>query len=69
MRFKRILPRLAIIPVIALLTSGCSGFNGSGSISPATFLLPGLMKADPMPEQNRDRLPASEPVKVLAQSR
>jgi hypothetical protein len=27
--------------------AGCSGINASGSVSPATFFLPGLMKADP----------------------
>jgi len=27
---------------IALLGAGCGGFSGSHSVSPATFLLPGL---------------------------
>jgi hypothetical protein len=39
--------RLAIIPVLAFLATGCSGINASGTISPATFLLPGLGKAQP----------------------
>jgi len=26
--------------------TGCSGINAGGSVSPATFLLPGLMKTD-----------------------
>src|SRR5437867_1447374 len=35
--------QLAIIPVSALLLgTGCSGINASGSVSPATFFLPGL---------------------------
>jgi hypothetical protein len=29
------------------LFSGCGGFSGSHSVSPATLLLPGLLKADP----------------------
>ncbi len=31
------------------LFSGCGGFSGSHSVSPATILLPGLLKADPAP--------------------
>ena len=30
-----------------LAATGCSGINATGSVSPATFFLPGLMKADP----------------------
>jgi hypothetical protein len=53
---------------LLLLTVGCSGINASKSISPATFLLPGLMKADP-PSQNPDpTLPEikSEPSQTVA---
>jgi len=32
------------------LGAGCSGINMSPSVSPATFLLPGLLKADPPPQ-------------------
>jgi hypothetical protein len=32
------------------LVAGCSGINMSPSVSPATFLLPGLLKADPPPQ-------------------
>jgi hypothetical protein len=35
----------------AALFSGCGGFSGSHSVSPATILLPGLLKAEPMPPQ------------------
>lgn len=34
---------------LVLLTAGCGGFSGSHSVSPASFLLPGLLKADPPP--------------------
>lgn len=34
---------------VAALFSGCGGFNGSHTVSPATILLPGLLKADPVP--------------------
>jgi hypothetical protein len=43
-------PRLAMLASLALLGlagAGCSGINANGSVSPATFFLPGLMKADP----------------------
>jgi hypothetical protein len=29
------------------LLTGCGGVQGSHSVSPATFLLPGLMKVEP----------------------
>ena len=40
------------IACVALLAlgAGCSGINMSPSVSPATFLLPGLLKADPPPQ-------------------
>jgi len=30
-----------------MVVSGCSGVNASHSVSPATFLLPGLLKTAP----------------------
>lgn len=40
---------LGIFVVACLLVagSGCSGVNSTHSVSPATFLIPGLMKARP----------------------
>jgi len=32
---------------LTLLCTGCSGINAQGSVSPATFLLPGLMQVQP----------------------
>lgn len=41
---------LAILSTGALLmNAGCSGINASHSISPASFFLPGLLKAEPPP--------------------
>jgi hypothetical protein len=45
----------ALLPLIALLSGGCGGINASQSVSPATFLIPGLLKATPPP-------PANEPL-------
>ena len=36
--------RLAMIPALLLLGIGCSGVNSSHSISPASFLIPGLLQ-------------------------
>jgi hypothetical protein len=40
---------LAMLALLTLSNAGCSGINAGGSISPASFFLPGLMKADPPP--------------------
>jgi hypothetical protein len=34
---------------VALMATGCGGFSGSHSVSPASFLLPGLLKNEPPP--------------------
>jgi hypothetical protein len=39
--------RLAMLALLMMAVAGCSGINAGGSVSPATFFLPGLMKADP----------------------
>lgn len=41
--------------------TGCSGINASSSVSPATFLIPGLMQVDPKPEQPDTSLPVPTP--------
>jgi hypothetical protein len=49
---------LVLLPALSFLGAGCSGINTSGSASPATFLLPGLLKADPPPAKSEPTLPA-----------
>jgi hypothetical protein len=49
-----------------LLGAGCSGINASQSVSPATFLLPGLMQANPPPAHPDVILPAEEPSTEVA---
>jgi len=47
---------------------GCSGINHTQSVSPATFLLPGLLKADPPPPSHPDQvLPTEAPPTEVAQ--
>jgi hypothetical protein len=45
--------------VVPVFLSGCSGINSTHSVSPASFFLPGLMKADPPPAPSPD---AGDPV-------
>jgi hypothetical protein len=49
MRLSRILIRLALVAALAALGIGCSGINNSYGVSPASFLLPGLLQNDPQP--------------------
>ncbi|HXT40914.1 MAG TPA: hypothetical protein VN887_12950 [Candidatus Angelobacter sp.] len=59
---------MAILPAFALLGAGCSGINATGSVSPATFLLPGFMQTDPP----KAPTPGTDPVatgELLAKSR
>jgi len=66
--------RLALVALLVVLGAGCSGIRASHSISPATFFLPGLGKAEPAnqaPTQNpiekTDQIQASVP--IVAQAR
>jgi hypothetical protein len=55
--------RLGFIPAVLLLPLvgvGCSGINHSQGVSPATFLLPGLIQIDPAPAA-RVPLPSIDP--------
>jgi hypothetical protein len=53
---------------VLLLGAGCSGINTTQSVSPATFLLPGLMQANPPPARPGQILPAAEPLTEAAPS-
>jgi hypothetical protein len=58
--------RLGLFVTMLFLVAGCGGIRASKSISPATFLLPGLLEADPPPVDPNHYLPEEEPVKELA---
>jgi len=49
MKINRKLIRWAIIPAMMWSLTGCGGFRGSQSVSPASFFLPGILKAEPKP--------------------
>ena len=36
-----------LLAALGFLGAGCGGINASQSVSPASFFLPGLLKADP----------------------
>ena len=45
---------------------GCSGINGSGSVSPLMFFLPGFIKATPAPAVPQPPVPVVESAGLLA---
>ncbi len=57
---------MAILPGLFLLGAGRSGINATGSASPASFFLPGLLQADPPPAHLDGALPGAQPVTELA---
>jgi hypothetical protein len=62
------LPWLAMLVFVTLSSAGCSGINAGTSVSPASFFLPGLMKADPPPATDAP-VAMSAPCQQLAQAR
>ncbi len=60
----------AVLPLLALLgCAGCSGINSQQSVSPSTFLLPGLMQAKPPPAPSEPELPGPATVPQVAAAR
>jgi hypothetical protein len=60
---------LAILAAGACLCTGCGGISATKSFSPASFFLPGLMRADPAPVLPPAAIPTNQPVVVVALSR
>jgi hypothetical protein len=61
---------LAVFSVaFAIANSGCSGVNAQGSVSPATFLLPGLIRNDVPPADSTAPLPKPAPEVQVTQVR
>ena len=55
--------------LLPFLCGGCSGINTSQSVSPATFFLPGLLKAGPPAPAPNPADPAPPQDNLLAQAR
>jgi hypothetical protein len=53
---------------LALFGAGCGGINASQSVSPASFFLPGILKADP-PVATNAPVAVSDLSNQLAQAR
>jgi hypothetical protein len=60
---------VTVSAALALATSGCGGINGSQSVSPASFFLPGLIRAKPQPADPTVPLPELAPGVQVAQAR
>jgi hypothetical protein len=57
-----------MLAFLTLSGAGCAGINASTSVSPASFFLPGLMKAEP-PVATNAPVAVSAPFQQLAQAR
>jgi hypothetical protein len=60
---------LAPLVVIALIGAGCGGISASQSVSPATFLLPGILKNCPQCPTTNEVVVVSAEATPLAFSR
>lgn len=49
MRIPRLLTAATVLAGLILLGTGCGGISASRSVSPGSFLLPGIMQYDPRP--------------------
>ncbi len=59
---NRLIPTLVAGAAVVVLT-GCSGVNSRQSVSPASFLIPGLIMNDPRPAVDD---PFSDPIGEVA---
>jgi len=66
---KRKSVRFVVVAALLTLTVGCSGINHTQSFSPASFFLPGLLKADPPPATNDVTLPEPPAARQVALAR
>jgi hypothetical protein len=69
MTLDRVLIQGAMGCLMVLLATGCGGFTASKSVSPASFLLPGIMQNSPPPPDPFESLTNSAPAVSLAQAR
>jgi len=60
---------LLVGAALLVVTTGCSGIRASHSVSPASFFLPGLLKAEPPPATNDVTLPEAPAAKQVALAR
>jgi hypothetical protein len=53
-----------MLAAVSLLTAGCGGISASRTISPLDFLLPGIIKADPVPAPQNPVAPVTNTIPV-----
>jgi hypothetical protein len=63
----KILQFLLMPALLLALLTGCGGINASHSVSPASFFLPGLLKAEPKDPSLDITVPPGEPIQQVAQ--
>ena len=56
-----------MLAFLTLFGTGCGGINAGTTVSPASFFLPGLLKADP-PAATSAPVAASAPIQQFAQA-
>jgi hypothetical protein len=61
--------RWALLVFLLVGGTGCGGINASHSVSPASFFLPGLLKADPPKSPPDPSLPAAAATNEVALAR
>lgn len=66
--WRRITPA-AMLAGVVWLCGGCSGINRSIDVSPATFLLPGLIQAEPFAPSIPESFVAKESEITVARSK
>ena len=60
--------QLGVIAGLTLLATGCGGFRAKYSVSPLSFLLPGLVKVEPKPVDPDNKSAIDDHSKELAQT-
>jgi hypothetical protein len=60
--------QLGVFAGLTLLATGCGGFNAKYGISPLSFLLPGLVKAESKPAKAENKSVINTQSKELAQT-
>ena len=58
-----------MLTALAVSLTGCGGVNVGGSVSPATFFLPGVMNTVPAPAATGQPKIVSKPSPQFAQAR
>jgi hypothetical protein len=58
--------QLGVIAGLTFLATGCGGLRASYSVSPLTFFLPGLVKAEPKSAKPENKSATDDPSKEFA---